>query len=58
MRWTWAARKGKMRPPANILLGRPSKAEDPVGMARFLASPASDYRTGQSLVVGGGMVLI
>lgn len=43
---------------AGILLGRPSRAEDLVGVARFLASSASDYMTGQSLVVDGGMVLI
>lgn len=43
---------------ADILLGRPSRAEDLVGVANFLASPASDYMTGQSLVVDGGMVLV
>lgn len=43
---------------AGILLGRPSAAEDLAGVAVFLASPASDYMTGQSLVVDGGMVLI
>ena len=43
---------------ADILLGRPSKSDDLVGVACFLASSASDYMTGQSLVVDGGMVLI
>ncbi len=42
---------------AGILLGRPSVAEDLAGVAVFLAAPASDYMTGQSLVVDGGMVL-
>lgn len=41
-----------------ILLGRPSASEDLVGVAVFLASPASDYMTGQSLVVDGGMVFV
>ncbi|WP_454619315.1 SDR family NAD(P)-dependent oxidoreductase [Bradyrhizobium cenepequi] len=43
---------------AGILLGRPSAADDLCGVARFLASSASDYMTGQSLVVDGGMVLV
>ena len=43
---------------AGILLGRPSAAEDLVGISQFLASSASDYMTGQSLVVDGGMVLV
>ena len=43
---------------AGILLGRPSAADDLVGISRFLASSASDYMTGQSLVVDGGMVLV
>jgi len=43
---------------ADILLGRPSVAEDLVGVSRFLASAESDYMTGQSLVVDGGMVLV
>ncbi|RZN30624.1 SDR family NAD(P)-dependent oxidoreductase [Bradyrhizobium sp. Leo121] len=43
---------------AGILLGRPSAADDLCGVSRFLASSASDYMTGQSLVVDGGMVLI
>lgn len=43
---------------AGILLGRASVAEDLAGVAVFLASPASDYMTGQSLVVDGGMVFV
>ncbi|SMH47930.1 SDR family NAD(P)-dependent oxidoreductase [Azospirillum agricola] len=41
---------------AGAVLGRPSTAEDLVGVARFLASPDSDFMTGQSLMVDGGMV--
>jgi len=43
---------------ADILLGRPSRSDDLVGVACFLASSASDYMTGQSLIVDGGMVLL
>ena len=43
---------------ADILLGRPSQADDLVGVSVFLASSGSDYMTGQSLLVDGGMVLI
>ena len=40
-----------------ILLGRPSLPADIVGTTTFLASPASDYVTGQTLMIDGGMVL-
>ena len=43
---------------AGILLGRSSVANDLAGVARFLASSNSDYMTGQSLVVDGGMVFV
>jgi hypothetical protein len=43
---------------ATILLGRPSRTDDTVGLARFLASSDSDDVTGQSLSVDGGMVFI
>ena len=43
---------------ADILLGRPSRPEDLAGVSVFLASAGSDYMTGQSLVVDGGMVLL
>lgn len=41
-----------------ILLGRYSTPKDVVGVTSFLASPASDYITGQTVMVDGGMVLI
>jgi meso-butanediol dehydrogenase/(S,S)-butanediol dehydrogenase/diacetyl reductase len=43
---------------ADILLGRASEPGDLVGVSIFLASSGSDYMTGQSLVVDGGMVLV
>jgi len=43
---------------ADILLGRPSQPDDLVGVSIFLASAGSDYMTGQSLLVDGGMVLV
>ncbi|MFV0409221.1 MAG: SDR family NAD(P)-dependent oxidoreductase [Paracoccus sp. (in: a-proteobacteria)] len=43
---------------ADILLGRPSQPGDLAGVSIFLASAGSDYMTGQSLLVDGGMVLI
>lgn len=41
-----------------ILKGRPALAEDLVGTALFLASSDSDYMTGQSIMIDGGMVLV
>ncbi|WP_158046748.1 SDR family NAD(P)-dependent oxidoreductase [Skermanella pratensis] len=40
------------------VLGRASVAQDLVGVARFLASSDSDFMTGQSLLVDGGMVFV
>ncbi len=42
---------------SDILLGRLSSPEDIAGLATFLASADSDYMTGQSIQVDGGMVL-
>lgn len=42
----------------NILLGRVSVPKDITGVTTFLASNASDYITGQTVMVDGGMVLI
>jgi meso-butanediol dehydrogenase/(S,S)-butanediol dehydrogenase/diacetyl reductase len=41
-----------------ILKGRPAQPEDLVGMAMFLASAESDYFTGQTIMIDGGMVLV
>jgi len=40
-----------------ILMGRPETPEDLTGMALFLAGPDSDYITGQSYHVEGGLVM-
>jgi len=43
---------------AGILKGRPARPEDLQGMALFLASTDSDYMTGQTIMIDGGMVLV
>jgi meso-butanediol dehydrogenase / (S,S)-butanediol dehydrogenase / diacetyl reductase len=43
---------------SGILRGRPADPEDVVGTALFLASPDSDYMTGQIVMIDGGMVLV
>ena len=42
---------------SSILLGRVAEPTDVVGTVRFLASPGSDYMTGQVLMIDGGMIL-
>ena len=49
--------EGMKRFSERILLGRTATPEDMAGPAAFLASSDSDYITGQSLIVDGGMVL-
>ena len=41
----------------NIALGRLSVPEDVAKCVSFLASPDSDYMTGQTLVIDGGIVM-
>jgi len=41
-----------------ILKGRPAKPNDLVGMAMFLASEDSDYMTGQTIMIDGGMIFV
>ena len=43
---------------AGILRGRVATAADIVGTTTFLASPASDYMTGQIVMIDGGMELV
>ncbi|MEJ2665497.1 MAG: SDR family oxidoreductase [Deinococcales bacterium] len=43
---------------ANILKGRPATPADIIGTTTFLASPESDYMTGQIIMIDGGMVLV
>jgi meso-butanediol dehydrogenase/(S,S)-butanediol dehydrogenase/diacetyl reductase len=43
---------------SNILVGRAAQAEDITGTTTFLASPASDYITGQIIMVDGGKLLV
>lgn len=43
---------------AGILRGRPARVADIAGTALFLASPDSDYMTGQVVMIDGGMVLV
>ncbi len=43
---------------AGIPLGRYSLPSDLVGTAAFLASPDSDYMTGQNILCDGGMVML
>jgi 3-oxoacyl-[acyl-carrier protein] reductase len=47
----------KQKLEQNIPLKRTGKPEEIAGVARFLASPSSDYMTGQVLCVDGGMVM-
>lgn len=42
---------------SQILLGRVAQPSDVVGTVRFLCSPQSDYMTGQTVLIDGGMIL-
>lgn len=42
---------------AGIPLGRMQRPDDVAGLVSYLAGPDSDYMTGQSVVVDGGMVM-
>jgi meso-butanediol dehydrogenase/(S,S)-butanediol dehydrogenase/diacetyl reductase len=43
---------------ADILRGRVAQPEDITGTTTFLAAPASDYMTGQVVMIDGGMTLV
>ncbi|MFT4470534.1 SDR family NAD(P)-dependent oxidoreductase [Arthrobacter sulfonylureivorans] len=40
-----------------VPLGRPQNSSDVVGLAEYLLSPASDYMTGQSINIDGGLTM-
>ena len=40
-----------------IPLGRAQAPEDVAGLALYLASPAADYMTGQSINIDGGLMM-
>ena len=42
---------------ATVPMGRPQQPDDVANLALYLASPASDYMTGQSINIEGGLVL-
>ena len=41
---------------AGIALGRAEKPEDVAAFVSYLAGPDSDYMTGQSVLIDGGIV--
>ena len=41
---------------AGIALGRVSTGEDVAKLVSYLAGPDSDYMTGQSVLIDGGMI--
>jgi meso-butanediol dehydrogenase/(S,S)-butanediol dehydrogenase/diacetyl reductase len=53
----WAQGEAWRRRVEPIPMGRPETPDDVAGVAAFLASPDSDYMTGQSINVEGGLVL-
>lgn len=59
--WTvlegWAKGEAWRRRTAGIPLGRPERPEDLAGLVAFLASPDSDYMTGQAVILDGGLVM-
>ena len=42
---------------AAVPLGRPQSTDDVAGLALYLASPAADYMTGQSINIDGGLIM-
>jgi NAD(P)-dependent dehydrogenase (short-subunit alcohol dehydrogenase family) len=41
----------------DIPMGRAGQVDDCIGAAVFLASPASDFITGQTILIDGGMAI-
>ena len=42
---------------ASVPMGRPQSPDDVADLARYLASPQSDYMTGQSINIDGGLMM-
>jgi len=53
----WPRGEAWRRRTAGIPLGRPETPADVAGVVLFLASPESDYMTGQAINVDGGLVM-
>lgn len=51
----WEAGTAWKTRTSDVPLGRPQRADDVAGVAEFLASPAADYMTGQSINIDGGL---
>ena len=54
---TFTPKAAQEQMPSKILLGRVGEAQDIANVVLFLASPLSDYMTGQSLEVNGGLYM-
>lgn len=54
--WSSQRREAFHNLSAAAALGRPSVAADLVGLVRFLVSTESDFLTGQSIVIDGGLI--
>ena len=52
----WAQGEAFKRFSSGILMGRPQEPHDVASLVHYLASPDSDYMTGQSVLIDGGMV--
>jgi meso-butanediol dehydrogenase/(S,S)-butanediol dehydrogenase/diacetyl reductase len=46
---------GSVAVVTSILMGRVSEPEDVAKLVSYLASPASDYMTGQTVLIDGGI---
>jgi len=59
--WTelegWETGEAWKRRIVGIPLGRPEQPDDVAGVVSFLASPDSDYMTGQAIHIDGGLVM-
>ncbi len=52
----WAPGEAFKRFSSGILMGRPQEPHDVASLVHYLASPDSDYMTGQAILIDGGMV--